>query len=65
MNGINMEEISFVLTSCDRSDLLEITLNSFFKYNTYPIKKYFVIDDGGKPGCNDFLKEKFPQVNYL
>jgi GT2 family glycosyltransferase len=60
-----VEEITFVLTSCDRPDLLEITLESFIKCNTYPIKKYFVIDDSGKPGCNDFLKASFPQVEFI
>jgi GT2 family glycosyltransferase len=60
-----MEEITFVLTSCNRPDLLEITLTSFFRYNDYPLKRYIVIDDGGKPGCNDFLKEKFPNVEFI
>ena len=32
---INMnDEVSLVITSCGRFDLLEETLDSFFKYNT-------------------------------
>ena len=32
-----MGEITFVLTSCGRLDLLEITLDSFFKFNIQQI----------------------------
>lgn len=42
-------EITFVLTSCGRLDLLEITLDSFFKYNTYPIKRYIITEDSADP----------------
>ena len=46
-------DITIVLTSCNRLNLLEITLQSFFKYNTYPIKKIIIIDDSGLNGCID------------
>ena len=61
-----MKEVTVVCTSCNRPDLLEKTLESFFKYNTYPIElDYFnVIDDSGVVGCNDHLKEKFPSVSF-
>lgn len=36
-----------VVTACDRLDLLERTLRSFWKYNTYPIKEVFIRDDSG------------------
>ena len=29
------KEITFVLTSCGKTDLLDKTLESFFKYNSY------------------------------
>jgi hypothetical protein len=38
-------DVTFVLTSCGRMDLLEKTLDSFFKYNTYPIDRYLIIED--------------------
>jgi GT2 family glycosyltransferase len=59
-----MKEVSVVLTSCNRPDLLEKTLDSFFKYNTYPITEFNIIDDSGVVGCNDQLKEKFPSVSF-
>jgi hypothetical protein len=40
-----MERVTFVLTSCGRLDLLEKTLDSFFKFNTYPIERYIIIED--------------------
>jgi len=60
-----MKEVTFVLTSCNRPDLLEKTLDSFFKFNTYPIKKYVVIEDSGKPNINDHLKEKYKDHNFV
>ena len=47
-NGITM-----VVTSCNRPNELKITLESFFKYNTYLIKKIIIIDDSEKKGCID------------
>lgn len=40
-----MSEITLVITAMDRLDLLEITLKSFLKYNTYPIKELIIRDD--------------------
>ena len=58
------KEVTVVLTSCNRPDLLEKTLDSFFKYNTYPITTFNIIDDSGVVGCNDHLQTKFPSVNF-
>lgn len=60
-----MKECTLVLTSCNRPDLLEKTLDSFFKFNTYPIKKYIIVEDSGKPTINNFLKEKYSEYNML
>ena len=38
-----------VITTHDRTDLLERTLRSFFEYNTYPIAKTIIIEDSGIP----------------
>jgi len=40
-----MNDVSLVITSCGRFDLLERTLDSFFKYNTYPIKEVIITED--------------------
>ena len=47
------KEITMVLTSCNRLKELKLTLESFFKYNTYPIKKIIITEDSGKIGCID------------
>lgn len=54
-----MKEVTVVLTACNRADLLEKTLDSFFEMNTYPLKRFIIIDDGMNVGCNDFVKEKY------
>lgn len=40
-----MEDVTAVITSCGRFDLLEETLDSFFEFNTYPIKKIIITED--------------------
>jgi len=44
-------DITMVLTSCGRPDLLARTLDSFLKYNTYPIRDFIVMEDGVAPAC--------------
>jgi hypothetical protein len=41
-----LDDVTVVVTSCGRQDLLERTLDSFLQYNTYPIKELVVIEDG-------------------
>lgn len=62
---VTRKEVTFVLTSCNRPDLLELTIDSFLKYNTYPIKKYVVVEDSGKPNINDHLKSKYSHLNIV
>jgi hypothetical protein len=38
--------VEVVVTSCGRQDLLERTLDSFLKYNRYPIQRILVVEDG-------------------
>lgn len=54
-----MPEISFVLISADRFDLLETTLDSFFEYNSAPIARYVLVEDRGGPAVLDVLR-KYP-----
>lgn len=56
-----MNDVTVVLTACNRPDLLEKTLDSFFANNTYPLERFIIIDDGMNIGCNDFVKEKYEQ----
>jgi len=54
------EKVTLFLTSCGRPDLLRKTLESFVKYNTYPIEKGIIMEDSGKLGINDFAHELVP-----
>jgi hypothetical protein len=62
----DMDDVTVVLTSCNRPELLEKTLISFIKYNTYRnIKETIIIDDSGIYGCNNIVLNK-PYLNpYL
>ena len=40
-------DVSFVITTCNRFDLLEQTLTSFFDICKYPFKEYIMSDDSG------------------
>lgn len=53
-------EVTLFLTSCGRPDLLRRTLESFLKFNTYPIKKGIIMEDCGTEGIDDFAYEIVP-----
>jgi len=55
--------ITFCLTSCERPDLLERTLDSFFQFNTYPISKYIISEDS--PIRMERLEKKYPYINFV
>ena len=42
-----MKKVSLVVTTHNRTDLLEKTLASFFKFNSYPIEKTIIVEDSG------------------
>jgi hypothetical protein len=53
---MSVKGVTFVLTSCNRFDLLADTLDSFLHYNTYPIAEYVLIEDSGNRGVDDVLR---------
>jgi len=55
----NTDEVTLVITSCNRPLLLDKTLQSFVNMNTYPIKITYLIDDSGKKSCNDEIIKKY------
>jgi hypothetical protein len=57
-SSCDTRQVSVVITSCGRQDLLDRTLASFFKFNTYPIAKLFVVEDG-PASANSALMQKF------
>ena len=58
----NEDNVTMLITSCNRPFLLEKTLNSFIKYNTYPIVKTIILDDSGIINCNEEVIQKYKQV---
>ena len=42
-------KVTFVMTACGRPDLMEKTLDTFFKFNDYPIEKYIITEDSADP----------------
>lgn len=50
------------MTSCNRFDLLEPTLISFLKYNTYTIERFIFIEDTHKIKQLKKIIKKFPEV---
>lgn len=50
------KEVTLVITTCGRTDLLEQTVYTFFKFNTYPIKKTIIIEDSGIPQNFNVIK---------
>jgi len=45
-------DITLVVTSCGRMDLLKMTLESFDRFNTAPIREVFITEDAGDEGVH-------------
>lgn len=48
-------EITLVVTSCGRFDLLKRTLDSFDRFNTAPVREVFITEDSGDEAVRDCL----------
>ena len=59
-----MKDVSLVITSCGRFDLLEKTLDSFFRYNTYPIKKVIITEDSTEGKKLEKLVSKYKNQDF-
>jgi hypothetical protein len=49
-------EVTLFITSCGRPHLLKQTLESFMRFNTYPIKEAIICEDSGNINSIDFAK---------
>lgn len=54
-----MEEVTFVITSCGRPDLLRETIDSFLNTNRYPIAKYVLIEDSANDKMQGFVRQRY------
>ena len=55
-----MSRVTLFITACNRADLLKRTLESFLKYNTYPIEKCIITEDSDQTDNNDFAISMCP-----
>ena len=62
---MHKNEITFVLISNDRLELLEKTLSSFFTYNTCKIKRFIIIDDSNSNRISAFLSNNYPEIEFI
>jgi hypothetical protein len=56
--------VALVVTSCNRFDLLEQTLRSFFEYNTYEISQHIIIEDSHNLDKLRQVLGRFPRVEF-
>jgi len=54
-----LEEVTFIITSCGRPDLLQETIGSFLNTNRYPIAKYILIEDSADEQMKGFIEERY------
>ena len=59
------EKMSFVLTSCGRVDILDKTLESFFKFNTYKFQDLFLVEDSVDSSTYKHVKKKWGKKQSL
>ena len=57
--------VTVVLTSCGRHDLLDKTLSSFFTFNTFPIKRMIIIEDGDHIAEELAAKYKSREIDWV
>ena len=60
-----MSNVTVVITSCNRPDLLKITIDSFLKYNTYPIYQWIISEDSGIPDVNLEIMKEHPEFTWI
>ena len=53
------DKMTFVLTSCGRTELLNKTLESFFSMNTFKLEKYYLVEDSVNEEVYRSIKNKW------
>ena len=59
------KKVTVVLTSCNRLDLLNETIQSFHKFNTYPIEEFIIIEDSTDKKAIQYLKENYSDYTLI
>jgi hypothetical protein len=55
-------DVTFVITSCGRPDLLRQTLDSFVAHNSHPVARYILIEDSGDREMYEFLQRNYGEL---
>lgn len=63
--GYEKSLVSVVLTACGRLDLLRRTIDSFNKYNTFPINQFIIVDDSGDKKVHKELRKSYPDYTLV
>jgi hypothetical protein len=59
-------KVTVVITSCERWELLQRTLNSFYKFNTFKdISEVIIVEDSGNIEMYHNIKRVYPGVNLI
>jgi hypothetical protein len=58
VRGRAAADVTVVITSCGRQDLLVRTIDSFVRHNTFPVRDFVVVEDGEEE-ANQALVERY------
>jgi hypothetical protein len=58
-----LSDVTLVVLSCARYDLLDATVRSFFRINEYPIREVLISEDSGDPDALGHLESIFKPYN--
>lgn len=59
------QEVSLIITACGRPDLLERTLDSFYKHLDFELSEALVYEDCGIADINKEVEQKFSHVKFI
>lgn len=60
-----MSDVTMVITSYNRWDLLQRTIESFNRVNTYPVKEIIIIEDSGNAVMHHKIRKTYPNHHLI
>jgi SAM-dependent methyltransferase len=63
--GYESSLVSVVLTSCGRLDYLQRTIETFNKFNTFPIHEFIIVEDSGNKAVHKAVKTLYPDYTII
>jgi hypothetical protein len=65
LGDLKSELVTVVITSCGRHDCLKKTIESFNRFNTFPVKEFIIVEDSGNKGMRNFIKGSWPDYTLI